>query len=178
MIELSYKVNSMQLWVGELLDPNRVAELNRLCSEEFILSLNHSRFILPQSILGERGFIPLETTEQQAFCQILAHAGCIPSCLLFGLSLSDAPPITPRVLCDINAYEYMYIGIEAILHQHNESGLVEEAEYFVGTKTMYQICQYVIEKSQTTRNEKLQDPVLEFAKICLASIKLGMRFDA
>ena len=168
MIEVNFVLNSMQIWTGELLHPDRIPEVNRLCDERFIKSLRHPQFILPHSILGEKGFIQLETAEQQAFCQILAHAGCIPSCLLFGLSLSDLPPLTPRVLCDINAYEYMYLGLEGMLYHHHEPGFVDEAGFLVGTRTMYNICQYVIERSKPLGFDHENTAVVNFAKICLA----------
>ena len=178
MIEVNFKVNSMQLWIGELLAKGRVEEVNRLCSKEFIQTLRHPNFILPQSILGERGFIPLESAEQQAFCQILAHAGCLPSCLLFGLSLSDSSPITSRVLCDINAYEYLYVGLEMMLYQHQDDGFVDEAEFFIGTRAMYEICQYVIERSKPLGFDHEQTDVMQFAKICLAGIKTSIQLDS
>ena len=178
MIEVNFKVNSMQLWTGELLAKDRAEEVNRLCSKEFIQTLRHPQFILPQSILGERGFQALESVEQQAFCQILAHEACIPSCLLFGLSLSDVPPITSRVLCDINAFEYMYIGLEAMLYHHQDEGFVDEADFFIGTRAMYEICQYVIERSTPLGFEDEKTDVIQFAKICLAGIKTSIHLDS
>lgn len=57
---------------------------------------------------------------EQAYLQVLAHVGCIPNCLLFGLSLSGQQPRTQRVLSELYAYEYMYLGIESMLHNHTD----------------------------------------------------------
>ena len=178
MIEVNFNVNSMQIWTGELIAKDRIEEVNRLCSKKFIHTLKHPKFILPQSILGERGFKPLVSIEEQAFCQVLAHAGCIPSCLLFGLSLSNAPPLTSRVYCDINAYEYMYLGLEAMLYQHQNEGFVDEANFLASTRTLYEICQHVIEQSKSLGFKHEDTDVIKFAKVCLVGIKTNIQLDS
>lgn len=178
MIEVNFKVNSMQIWLGELISSKQLMESQNLRRRQLAGDLNHNSFLYNHSIQGEKGFIPLENIGQQAFCQTLAHYGCIPSILLFGYSLSTAYSKTRRVYCDINAYEYCFIGIEMIMNQHLENGFIPAANLLTSSETLYKICDYLITSYSTLGFNHKNHPVIDFALICMAGLKNELRFDA
>jgi len=178
MIEVNFQVDSMQIWLGEIISPNQLNETQHIRQKQLAGQLKHYHFLYEYSIQGEDGFNPLENVQQQAFCQTLAHLGCIPSTLLFGFSLSTAYPKTQRIYCDINAYEYCFIGLEKIMIHHLENGFVIAAESITSNPTLYKICEYLISNSASLGFNQQHHPVLKFAQICMAGLKSELKFDA
>ena len=178
MIEVNYKVHSMQIWLGELISSKQLKESQLLRLQQQRGQVTHRCFLYNHSIQGESGLLPLENIEQQAFCQTLAHHGCIASALLFGFSLATAYPKTQRVYCDINAYEYCFVGVEKIMHHHLEDGFIEAAEILTSSETFYKICDFLISNYSALGFEYKNHPVIDFAHVYMAGLKKELKFDA
>lgn len=148
-----------------LLRPKQTKEINTICSTDWRKKYKHPSFILPHSSVGKLGFTPLKTFHQQAFCQKLAESGCIPSCLLLGFSLSNIHLSNRCITFELKAYEYMYLGIEAILREHKQEGFLEVSDYILKTKTLYQICIYLRSQSNELGLAHVNSDVLNFCHI-------------
>lgn len=127
MVEVNFLVNSMQLSMRNLLSADMAKEIRDLgkCPG------SHHRFLYPYTLVGSRGFRQLYSIEEQAFCQSLAHRGCIPSSLLFGYSLTTDYRDSRRVYCDVNAFEYQFIGIEALMNHCLDDGFLNLWMFFL-----------------------------------------------
>lgn len=165
------------LWLGDLLPSMRMSEIEQLCSTENLKKLPHNRFILPHSIEGERGFLSPSDAVEQAYLQVLAHVGCIPSCLLFGLSLSGQQLRTKRVLSELHAYEYMYLGIESVLQNHTEPTFLEEADYMFNSSTMIDIFSFVAEKGPDLGFDLQDSNVVQFAQVGLQGMTSSLKLN-
>lgn len=165
------------LWLGDLLPAKTMSEIEQLCANENLEKLPHKRFILPHSLIGERGFTSPRDAAEQAYLQVLAHVGCIPSCLLFGLSLSGQQPRTQRVLSELHAYEYMYLGIESMLHNHTDSIFLDEAEYMFASSIMIDIFGYVAEKGPSLGFDFQDSPVVQFANVGLKGMTSSLNLN-
>lgn len=165
------------LWLGDLLPAKTMSEIEQLCANENLEKLLHKRFILPHSLVGERGFTSPRDAEEQAYLQVLAHVGCIPSCLLFGLSLSGQQPRTQRVLSELHAYGYMYLGIESILQNHTDSTFLDEADYMFASSTMIDIFSFVAEKGPSLGFHLQDSPVVQFATLGLKGMTSSLNLN-
>ena len=165
------------LWLGYLLPAKTMSEIDQLCSRENLETLPHKRFILPYSLMGERGFVMPRNTSEQAYLQCLAHVGCIPSCLLFGLSLAGQQPRSEREISDLHAYEYMYLGIEFVLHNHTDSAFLDEADYMFTSSTMIDIFSFVAEKGPSLGFHLQDSPVVQFASIGLKGMTSSLNLN-
>ena len=101
-------VKNELIWFGHLVSEVQMREIEKIRSKTKI----HDKFWLPESILGERGFKPIETIQEQAFCQVLCHEGCIAAGLLFGFSLSSYYKLSRRVLLESTAFDYCFICLD------------------------------------------------------------------
>lgn len=178
MIEVNYRVHSMQIWLGDLISSKQLKESQILRRKQERGQVTHRCFLYNHSIQGESGLLPLTSIEQQAFCQTLAHFGCIPSSLLLGFSLSTAYQKTQRVYCDINAYQYCFVGVEKIMLHHLEDGFLEAAEILTSSNTFYRVCDFLISNYSSLGIENKSHPVIEFAHVCMAGLKNELKFDA
>lgn len=167
MINFDSAIESNALWLGDLLSTQATIEIEKLCSQSNLEKLPHKHFILPYSNMGERGFICPTDTDEQAYLQVLAHAGCIPSCLLFGLSLSGQQSKTRRVLSKLLAFEYMYLGIEFLLHNHTHPAFMDEADYMLVSSSLVDIFRFIVEKGPSLGFDLQDSPVIQFANISL-----------
>lgn len=165
------------LWLGDLLPAEQMAEIGILCAQDNLAKLPHNRFILPHSMIWQRGFVPPSDFVEQAYLQILAHIGCIPSCLLLGLSLSGQQFRSKRVLSELHAFEYMYLGVESILHNHTESTFLEEADYIFSSSTMIDIFSYVATKGPSLGFNLQESSVVQFAEIGLKGMTSTMNLN-
>lgn len=165
------------VWLGDLLPAVQMAEIGKLCEQDNLVKLPHNRFILPHSMIWQRGFVPPSDVAEQAYLQILAHIGCIPSCLLFGLSLSGQQLRSKRVLSELHAFEYMYLGVESILHNHTDPTFLEEADYLFSSSTMIDIFSYVATKGPSLGFNLQDSSVVQFAQIGLQGMTSTMNLN-
>ena len=178
MVDVSFEVERMQLYMGGLLDEKLELEVKSLIKSARAGRLDHPRIILPISSFGQYGFRPIKTITHQAFTQQLAYEGCIASTLLFGHSLSEISPLSSRVICEINAFEYMYIGLEAILFCCNEVGFAKAFEYVASSSVLYDVCHYVLAKT-TSSNYVADNPdVVKFAQLMCCGAKHTVKIDS
>lgn len=168
------KIYQDAFWLGQMLTTDQISELNSIG----VISRAHLRFLLPYSSVGQRGFQPLIDLEQQAFCQILAHKGCIPGCLLFGYSLTLDYELSRRAIAEPTAYEYMFRGIEAFLFHHKDKGFEEEWVYFQGSHTLYRICVYLVSKATIYRPKTPNHSVIEFSKTLIDYVGDVVKLDS
>ena len=144
MSDLTFLFSPIHIWLGNFITSEQVAESNRVKQIKGI----HQRLLYPYTRQGRYGFQQLYSVEQQAFCQMLAHQGCIASALLFGFSLSADYRVSRRVICIQNAYQYAFLGMEGLLECSEESGFLEAIEHFLVSPVLIQICTFLTEKSQ------------------------------
>ena len=96
---------------------------------------------------------------------MLAHQGCIASALLFGFSLSADYRVSRRIICIQNAYEYAFLGMEGLLKCSGDSSFLEEIEQCLDSPLFYQICEFLVEKSQQFGGAEYQHhPVIQFCR--------------
>jgi len=162
-----------QMWLGHFLtedlaiDADRVQHMHR----------QHHRFHFPYTKMGLMGLQRLETIQAQAFCQRLAHSGCIPSSMLLGLSLSTAYGDSRRVICDVSGYQYAFLAIEGILQHFEEPGFKEECQFFLRNSLLYQTCYYLSRKWQPLGFDLHQHhPVIKFCEMSTKSYFETMKY--
>ncbi|WP_397472637.1 hypothetical protein [Rheinheimera sp.] len=163
----------IHIWLGNFITTEHVAEFN------FIRKIAgvHQRFLYPYTRQGRRGFQQLYSVEQQAYCQMLAHKGCIASCMLFGFSLSAAYRDSRRIICIKNAYEYAFLGIEGLLQCSVEDSFLDEVEQYLDSPVFYQICAFLAEKyPQFGGPEHQQHPVIQFCQALTLSPSIASQF--
>ncbi len=159
------EINTKICWLGNLITAADLHEIE--CGIK--AKRSHARFLYPYTRQGELGFVPLETVEQQAFCQYLAHQGCIPSMLLFGFSLSFAYIGTPRVICPMASAEYLFAGISAFLVHHRDKGFEREFAYFWGNFWFHEVCKYMLDWFVTNAPHDYDHPVRQFCEWWVAN---------
>ena len=161
MSDITLLYTPIHVWLGNFITAEHIAESNHVKQIEGV----HQRFLYPYTRQGRYGFQQLYSVEQQAFCQMLAHQGCIASTLLFGFSLSSDYRVSRRIICPQNAYEYMFLGIEGLLECSAENGFVDEIEHFLVSPVLIQICAFLAEKSQQFGPVEHQShPVIQFCR--------------
>lgn len=161
MSDLTLLYTPVHVWLGNFITAEQVAESKHVKQIKGV----HQRFLYPYTRQGRYGFQQLYSVEQQAFCQMLAHQGCIASALLFGFSLSTDYRVSRRIICPQNAYEYMFLGIEGLLECSAENSFVEEIEHFLVSPVLMQICTFLAEKSQQLGPVEHQcHPVIQFSR--------------
>ena len=151
----------IHVWLGNFITAEQVTEFNYVKQIKGV----HQRFLYPYTRQGRYGFQQLYSVEQQAFCQMLAHQGCIASALLFGFSLSADYRVSRRIICIQNAYEYAFLGMEGLLKCSGDSSFLEEIEQCLDSPLFYQICEFLVEKSQLFGGAEYQHhPVIQFCR--------------
>lgn len=160
---ISFQIDAQKkLWMGELVPENCYKEIKALCHINVPDKAKHPNFLLPYSTIGKQGFKPLDNVVQQAICQVLAHAGCIPSSLIFGLSLSHSQPPSKRVICADSSLQYIYFGLEQIIAKQHNSGFLKALDYIAGTRAYFDICKHLTHSQPFSTD----DPVIQFARAC------------
>jgi hypothetical protein len=159
------EINTKVCWLGNLVSEDQLHEIARGIKAD----RSHDKFLYPYTKQGEIGFFPLETVAQQAFCQHLAHLGCIPATLLFGYSLSFDYIGTPRVICPHASIEYLFAGISAFLIHHRDKGFEREFAYFWGNYWFHEICRHVLEWFWVNAPDDHTHPVREFCEWWVAN---------
>ena len=178
MVEVNFVVNSLQLCLSDLLTSEQLKELALIEKHSMEKRVIEPQFLYEYSLQAELGFIPLVTSGQQAFCQALAHMGCIPASLSLGYSLSDAYPKTRRILCDINAYEYCFVAFERMLIGYAVFSFASAAFFMTNNRTLYEICEFLTSNSCLNCFDHQHHPVIAFAETCMAGLKNDLRLDA
>lgn len=158
-----------ELWMGELVPESYYEEIEALCQRNMSLKTKHPSFLLPYSTIGKLGFKPIDNVVQQAICQVLAHAGCIPSCLIFGLSLSCSQPVSKRIISAEHSIKYIYYGLEQLIAKQRDPDFLAALNYIAGTRTYLNICEYLVDSQPLST----KDPVIQFARVC-ANNNLGI----
>ncbi|MFC4653935.1 hypothetical protein ACFO3I_02730 [Rheinheimera marina] len=161
-------------WLGHLLSKVDIQDIEFAVQAEKM----HNRFLFPYTRQGEYGFTPLQTVEQQAFCQALAHRGCIPAALLFGYSLSYNYPASSRVLCTISSLEYLLAGLTALLCHHRDVGFNDEFTFLYGNTLLYKICLYVLEQLGSASEQEQRNPVIEFCEWMVGTLDSQLHLDS
>lgn len=156
----SVTINTKVCWLGNLVTDDHLVEIAKGIKAD----KHHDCFLYPYTKHGADGFVPLETVEQQAFCQHLAHLGCIPAMLLFGFSLSSAYIDTRRVICPTSGDEYLFAGLSAFLLHHRDPGFEEEFAFFWGNFWFSEICRYVLSWFLMNRPNDREHPVRQFCE--------------
>jgi len=152
------KTKNELIWLGHLVSEVQMKEIESIRIKAKV----HDRFWLSESILGEHGFKPLTTVQEQAFCQVLCHEGCIASGLLFGFSLSSYYKLSRRVLLEAAAFDYCFICLEFFLLHHREPNFAEAAEFLNGTDVLYQICLFVLKNKYRLDKRQQSHAVFQF----------------
>ena len=131
----------IDVWLGHFVTTEQMTEINYV---QQIVGV-HRNYLYPHTQQGKFGFQQLHTVEQQAFCQMLAHQGCIASCLLFGFSLSTAYQDSRRIICLKSAYEYAFVGMEGLLMLSSDTSFRQQIESFADSFVFYRICEFLVE---------------------------------
>ena len=161
MSDLTLFYTPIHVWLGNFITAEQVAESNRVKQIKGV----HPRFLYPYTRQGRHGFQQLYSVEQQAFCQMLAHQGCIASALLFGFSLSADYRVSRRIICIKNAFDYAFLGIEGLLQCSDDNSFLEAIEQFLDSPLFYQICEFLVDKSQLFGGAEYQHhPVIQFCQ--------------
>ncbi len=172
MSELNSFYGVFQVWLGNFVTAEQGVEVMHLQQTP----RQHHRFYYPYSSLGQHGLVRLNTLSEQAFCQTLAHMGCIPSALLLGYSLTREYGETRRVICDISAYQYAFLGIEGILQHCIEPGFYGEMQLLFADSLLLDICAYLLKSYQPLGLAHGHHPVIQFChtvvRDCAGSIRL------
>jgi len=164
-----------QVWLGHFLTEDLVIDADRVQH----LQRHHHRFHYPYTKMGVQGFQRLETIQAQAFCQRLAHRGCIPSLLLLGLSLSTAYGDSRRVICDVSGYQYAFLAVGGILLHCEEPGFWEECQLFFHNPLLYQTCHYLANKwAPLGLHHHQHHPVIQFCEMLTKDFAETMKYDA
>jgi len=174
MSQFNSEFGVFQVWLGHFLTTAQMYDADRV----FQFERCHQRFHYPYTVFGQRGFLPLDTLAQQAFCQKLAHRGCIPSLLLLGHSLSTDYGDSKRVICDVSGYQYAFLGIEGILLHSTDPGFWQESQLFLETPQLYQICSYLQRKWQPLGLNHGNHPVIEFCEMLTEGCAFSMQLDS
>lgn len=167
MCEIDSVMDTKGIWLGDLLSQSERIEIERICLHFNYSKLSDSQVISPHSPIAKRGFVPPTDTSSQAYYQVLAHMGCIPSCLLFGLSLSEYPPRSKRLLSQIHAFEYMYLGVESLLNNQTNDSFLNDAAFIFKTNAMLDILRFVVQEAPTLGSGQQDPKVIKFAEIWL-----------
>jgi hypothetical protein len=151
----------MQVWLGNFISARHAVELKRVRQ----MSGVHPRCLYLYTHQGRRGFKPLYRFEQQAFCQFLAHQGCVVSSLLFGFSLSTSYRDSRRIICTISAYQYVFWGLESLLQCSQDQEFLPHIAPFLDDPLLQLICEFLLQKRQALGIEQHQfHPVIEFCQ--------------
>lgn len=165
---------SYLVWLGHFLTAANAADIKKAQQQV----RKHPLFLYPYTALGARGLQVLYTLEEQAFCQNLAHAGCIPSSLLLGLSLSHEYRDSRRVICEVNAYQYAFCGIEAMLNHCGETGFSEEWSLFLESPVLFQVCHFLCRKWALLETSHQYHPVIQFCTALTQGCESFVHFDS
>lgn len=161
-----------QVWLGNFVTVEQRREVLQLQE----LPRHHHRFYYPYSRLGQRGLVRLNTISEQAFCQTLAHLGCIPAALLLGYSLTREYGDTRRVICNISAYQYAFLGVEGILRHSIEPGFYDEMQLLFADSLLMEVCFYLVRNYEALGLDHGNHPVIQFChtvvRDCLGSMRL------
>jgi hypothetical protein len=150
-----------QVWLGNFVTADQGWEAMQLRN----VPRKHPRFFYPYTRQGQRGLLRLNTLSEQAYCQKLAHMGCIPASLLLGYSLTREYGDTGRVICEISGYQYAFLGIEAILQHYTEPGFYEEVQLFFGDSLLLDICWYLLRSYEPLGLDHGDLPVMQFCRM-------------
>ncbi len=163
-----------QVWLGNFVTADHGWEAMQLRN----VPRKHPRFFYPYTRLGQRGLQRLNTLTEQAFCQKLAHMGCIPASLLLGYSLTREYGDTGRVICEISGYQYLYFGIEGILQHYIEPGFYEEVQLFFGDQLLLDVCWYLLRSYEPLGLDHGDHPVMQFCRMVTSESWKHPRLDS
>jgi|GEM_PF-1676133 len=169
-----YFYGIFQVWLGNFVTAEQGWEAMQLRN----VPRKHPRFFYPYTMLGQRGLQRLNTLAEQAYCQKLAHMGCIPASLLLGYSLTREYGDTGRVICEVSGYQYLYFGIEGVLQHYIEPGFYEEVQLFFGDRLLLDVCKYLLRCYEPLGLDHGDHPVMQFCRMVISDSWNNPRLDS
>ncbi|WP_397472619.1 hypothetical protein [Rheinheimera sp.] len=161
MNDVTHSQYAVQVWLGNFISAQHASELERVRQIPGV----HPRCLYLFTRQGSGGFTPLYSIEQQAFCQFLAHRGCVLSSLLFGYSLSMAYRESRRIICMVSAYQYVFWGIEGMLQCSLDQDFLSHIAPLLDDPLLYLLCEFLLHKRQALGFEQHQyHPIIEFCQ--------------
>ena len=160
MIELNASYSPQQFWLGNFVTDTHMNDIIQAEQQPKC----HEKFVFPYTEQSSGSFVPLYTLEEQAVCQVMAHRGCIPATLLFGYSMTTEYESSARVICEVNSFQYMFLGIAALLYHHRDRGFYHELQFLYGNMLLYKMCRFLIANNARLGFNVNGHPVMEFCQ--------------
>ena len=172
LLDAAYSPN--QFWLGNFVTDNHMNDIIQAEQQPKC----HDKFIFPYTSQSSGTFAPLYTLEEQAVCQLMAHRGCIPATLLFGYSMTTDYEPSARVLCDVNSFQYMFLGIAALLYHHKDRGFYHELQFLYGNMLLYKMCHFLIANHARLGFNVDGHPVMEFCQDVVQEVEVPNTLDS
>lgn len=166
--------NPQLFWLGHFLTDAQMDDI----TEAEMHPKHHHNFIYPYMNKCSHQFVPIYTVEEQAICQVLSHKGCIPATLLFGYSLATEYELSARVVCAEKSFEYLFIGVAALLCYHKDNGFLQELQFVYGNRLLYMMCRYLLKQQDIFGFDDHSHPVIQFCHDMVFNIDNDVRLDS